>query len=437
MPDNTSITRDQLSTLFWGAELGGNANLSNHFSYAEKGQSTYSFGVPQFDVGNDDYAQRFLKENGFSAHDVRDLSKQGGLSPAELNTLDAKLQAIPQAKIDQFTDQHLDRLIGGVDAAIDQVRKQNPAAADAIGKDPKLQLSIADYENQFGSAGSQLVGFLAGKPEKLPGGTVQAGNPPTRNDLVNFVHNTKYGQDPHNAKAVESRNERFDEAMATLKLGPATKAANHASDNKTSSLEQGAHGQAVHDLQTKLAGLGYLDAKGVDGDFGPRTRNAVESFQHDHHLAMDGKVGPLTQQTLHTAQQPAATTRVLTDPQHPDHALFEQALAGVRNLDAQQGSPTEQQHLNLAAALVVEAKHEGFTHIDQVALGDNGSRVYIAQHPTSSMETTKLGSVDTVTALQAPMAQSSAAAATASAPTSAPTPPAQTSQPSQANTLTI
>ncbi|MBD8882433.1 peptidoglycan-binding protein [Rhodanobacter sp. 7MK24] len=431
MPDNTSITRDQLSTLFWGAELGGDAKLANHFSYAEKGQSTYSFGVPQFDVGNDDHAQRFLKENGFSAHDVQDLSKQGGLSRTELNTLDAKLQAIPQAKIDQFTDQHLDRLIGNVDTAIDQVRKQNPAAADAIGKDPKLQLSIADYENQFGSVGPQLVGFLAGKPEKLPGGTVQAGNPPTRNDLVNFVHNTKYGQDPHNAKAVESRNERFDEAMATLKLSPATKAANHTSDKATSTLEQGAHGQAVHDLQTKLAGLGYLDAKGVDGDFGIHTRHAVERFQHDHHLTVDGKAGPLTQQAMHSALRQHATTHGLSEPKKTDHALFEQALAGVRTLDAH-GRPTDQQRLNLAASLAAEAKQLGMTRIDQVALGDNGSRVCIAQHPTSPMEMAKFGSVDTVAALQTPMAQSSAMAASTPTPNIAPQAPViQPSAPTQ------
>lgn len=437
MPDNTCITRDQLSTLFWGAELGGSASLANRFSYAEKGRSTYSFGVPQFDVGNDDHAQKFLKENGFSDHDIRELSKQGGLSHAELNALDAKLQAIPQAKVDRLTEQHLDRLIGNVDTAIGQVRKQNPAAADAISRNPKLQLSIADYENQFGSVGPQLVGFLAGKPEKLPGGTVQSGSPPTRDDLLNFVHNTKYGQDPRNARAVESRNERFDEAMVTLKFDPATTAvSNHVSGKTDHALQQGTHGQAVHDLQTSLAGLGYLDAKGIDSDFGIHTSHAVERFQHDHHLIVDGKVGPLTQQAMHTALPRHATAPTLNHPQNPDHALFQQALAGVRTLDTH-GRPTEQQLLNLAAALVVEAKHEGFTRIDQVALGDNGSRAYIAQHPTSPMGMAKFGSVDTANALQTPMTRSSATAASMPAPTQTPPSFAQPNQPNQANTLAI
>ena len=437
MPDNIGITRDQLSTLFWGAELGGNASLANHFSHAEKGLSTYSFGMPQFDVGNDNHAQKFLKENGFSDHDIRELSKRGGLSPAELNDLDTKLQAVPQAKIDQFTKQHLDRLIGNVDAVIDLVRKQNPAAADAISKDPKLQLSIADYENQFGSVGPQLVGFLAGKPEKLPGGTVQSGNPPTRSDLLNFVHNTKYGQDPHNAKVVESRNERFDEAMGMLKLGPVTKAvSSHLSGKTDHALQQGNHGQAVHDLQTSLAGLGYLDTKGIDSDFGIRTRHAVERFQHDHHLTVDGKAGPLTQQAMHMALQQHATTPALNNPQNPDHALFEQALAGVRTLDAH-GRATEQQQLNLSAALVVEAKHQGLTRIDQVAVGDNGNRTYIAQHPTSPTEKAKFGSVDTANALQTPMTQSSATAASIPTPTQTPPSFPQPNQRSQAHTLAI
>lgn len=308
MPNNTSITPDQLSTLFFGAELGGNANVANHFSYAQKGQSTYSFGVPQFDVGNDDASQKFLKENGFTDDDIKNLSKHGGLSRTELNALDAKLQAIPQAKIDDLTKQHMDRLIGDVDKAIDQVRKLNPAAADAISKDPKLQLSIADYENQFGSVGPQLVGFLAGKEEKLQGGTIQAGNPPTRDDLLKFVHNTKYGQDPSNARAVESRNERFDAAMGKLNLGPSAPVAatpSHAPDKAHPVPEQSGPNSAVGKVQGELAQLGYQDAKGrpleVDGKLGANTRGALEKFQAEHGLTADGKIGPQTEKALQAA----------------------------------------------------------------------------------------------------------------------------------------
>ncbi|MBD8899994.1 peptidoglycan-binding protein [Rhodanobacter sp. DHG33] len=175
-------------------------------------------------------------------------------------------------------------------------------------------------------------------------------------------------------------------------------------------LEQGSHGQSTHDLQATLAGLGYLDPKGVDGQFGIGTRHAVERFQHDHHLTVDGKAGPLTQQAMHSALSQQKTAHDLTDSRHPDHALYEQALNRVHALDAKQGRSTTQESLNLAAALVVEAKHEHMTRIDQVTLGDNGSRVYIAQNPTSPMEIAKYGSVDTLTAVHTTMAQSSAAA---------------------------
>lgn len=188
---------------------------------------------------------------------------------------------------------------------------------------------------------------------------------------------------------------------------------NHASHGHHP-LEQGTHGQSVRELQTKLAAVGYLEAKGVDGNFGIYTHRAVERFQRDHHLTVDGKVGPLTQQAMHMAMQQHITAHALSDSRNPDHVLFEQALTGVYALHAHD-HPTEQQQRNLAAALVVEAKHERLTRIDQVALGDDGSRVYIAQHPLSPVEQPKFGSVDTADALQTPVARSSElAAATAS-----------------------
>lgn len=204
-------------------------------------------------------------------------------------------------------------------------------------------------------------------------------------------------------------------------------------------LHRGTHGQAVHALQADLAKLGYTDHHGkplaADGTFGIDTRYAVERFQHDHHLTVDGKVGPLTQQALHEALRKHTTTHDLTNPRNPDHVLFEQALAGVRTLNTH-GHPTEQQQRNLAAALIVEAKREGFTRIDQVALSDDGGRVYMTQHPASLLEAVKLSSVETVAALETSMEQSMAAAAAMPPPTTTPSAPIlQPSQPTQALTL--
>lgn len=63
-------------------------------------------------------------------------------------------------------------------------------------------------------------------------------------------------------------------------------------------LRQGAHGDGVERLQSNLRQLGYLNAHAVDGQFGPHTMAAVERFQHDHGLAVDGIVGSVTRQRL-------------------------------------------------------------------------------------------------------------------------------------------
>lgn len=54
----------------------------------------------------------------------------------------------------------------------------------------------------------------------------------------------------------------------------------------------------IKQLQDSLNRLGYVDAAGcelaVDGDYGRRTRLAVEDFQRSHGLVADGIAGPLT-----------------------------------------------------------------------------------------------------------------------------------------------
>jgi len=50
-------------------------------------------------------------------------------------------------------------------------------------------------------------------------------------------------------------------------------------------------GEDVAELQSRLGSLGFDTGK-VDGIFGPDTGAAVIDFQHNRHLAEDGKVGP-------------------------------------------------------------------------------------------------------------------------------------------------
>lgn len=332
MSDSATITREQLRTVYIATELGGNAGDSKRFSYAKLGSSSYSFGQLQYDVDHNPDARAFLQENGFAADDIKDLRSHGGLSDKRVEALDAKMQMIPQAKMDQFTNVQLDKTIASVGDVIDDVRKQKPAAADAIAQDSKLQLGIADYINQFGPPGSQFVGFLAENQQILAGGKVQAGHPPTREDVQTFIESGKFGQNPHNARGIAGREAHFNEAMGELGLGPVARTHSQTEGIAGSTLKQGAHGETVTDLQTKLSGLGYLDAKSIDGDFGIHTRHAVERFQTDQGLTADGKVGSLTMGPLNAAvrdkQIPDFTSnsgpilRDFTDPNHPQNALY-------------------------------------------------------------------------------------------------------------------
>ncbi|MCX3064081.1 peptidoglycan-binding protein [Streptomyces beihaiensis] len=51
-------------------------------------------------------------------------------------------------------------------------------------------------------------------------------------------------------------------------------------------------------LQRNLVGLGYLGAGGVDGVYGPATKDAVLAFQSDNSLEVDGIAGPQTDAAL-------------------------------------------------------------------------------------------------------------------------------------------
>lgn len=64
-------------------------------------------------------------------------------------------------------------------------------------------------------------------------------------------------------------------------------------------LQKGSEGESVKAMQIMLKSYGYdLGQAGIDGEFGPATENAVEAFQEDNDLEVDGKCGPKTWATL-------------------------------------------------------------------------------------------------------------------------------------------
>ncbi|MEO0408770.1 MAG: peptidoglycan-binding protein, partial [Cyanobacteria bacterium P01_A01_bin.135] len=70
-------------------------------------------------------------------------------------------------------------------------------------------------------------------------------------------------------------------------------------------LERSESGDAVADLQRRLATLNYYDGP-IDGSYGPQTEEAVSQFQADNNLATDGVAGPATLAAIEQSPAPVA-----------------------------------------------------------------------------------------------------------------------------------
>ena len=176
-------------------------------------------------------------------------------------------------------------------------------------------------------------------------------------------------------------------------------------------LEHGSHGAAVHTLQVDLAKLDYTDAHGrlikPDGGFGTDTHHAVEAFQRDHYLKVDGKVGHDTQTALQAAMQ-ARTSTSLDNPRHADHSIYRQSLACLHDAESQRGIAPGLHSERVAAALVPAAKSEGITHIDRVLLSERGDRAFVEQKGSLPGINDKIAFVDLDKAIHTTIAQSTA-----------------------------
>lgn len=124
-------------------------------------------------------------------------------------------------------------------------------------------------------------------------------------------------------------------------------------------LKQGARGDDVRTLQADLAVLGYTSNKGEplesDGDFGPGTKAAVEAFQRDSSLKVDGVAGyqtlgamqaqrevlergtpalaPALEGLTHVSDvsRPGAGINPYNDPSHPDYGLHAELRERIPN----------------------------------------------------------------------------------------------------------
>ncbi|WNG62024.1 N-acetylmuramoyl-L-alanine amidase [Archangium gephyra] len=78
-------------------------------------------------------------------------------------------------------------------------------------------------------------------------------------------------------------------------------------------LSEGSNGPDVQRLQAVLIQLGYLSGK-ADGDFGPKTKQALTRFQRDWRLTQDGEYGPRTRAALLKALVPVKKPPVVSKP---------------------------------------------------------------------------------------------------------------------------
>jgi peptidoglycan hydrolase-like protein with peptidoglycan-binding domain len=83
--------------------------------------------------------------------------------------------------------------------------------------------------------------------------------------------------------------------------------------NQGPTIQQGSVGNDVRRLQRLLVMMKQLDFTGIDGNFGPRTKDAVRSFQQGNGLTVDGIVGPATWAKL---------------PADPDTPLLQEGASG-------------------------------------------------------------------------------------------------------------
>lgn len=313
------------------------------------------------------------------------------------------------------------------------------------------KLILIDTKNQYGDAVNDgLKKFISLRdtdaamdmPGRRHGATIKMEGSLGLDDLVRYKLETHYGQTGRGAKDVlrriahcveaagvkDTKAGLSDEEKEFFKSGLKTYLMDHGRDTamldsvelkalaelggRTPILKLGSKGPEVANVQRELAALGYQHQGRPlkdDGDFGPTTRAAVEDFQRKHDLDLDGKVGKDTAQALEqaTLQRSALAALTLDRSQHPGHPMFQQALAGIGQLDQAQGRPTDFLSYNLSGALALSAQKEGLERIDRVILSDDASRA-IAVQDAMGAPLRRFASVDVVSGINTPPAQSSA-----------------------------
>ncbi|MGK2911376.1 MAG: XVIPCD domain-containing protein, partial [Sphingobium sp.] len=291
---------------------------------------------------------------------------------------DTRLQA---AMLAEFTRENIARAsqIGGIDEAANVYAMHNLGTGDG----PRFLEALRDNPDaRVGSVLSDRV--ISGNPALYGDGSRTIAQ-------AYAAMGEKMNQyEPYAQEAVQGL------PSGTLSAGGPT--APVRSPMADGMLVQKEHGQAVKTMQEKLFGLGYTGTDGkplvADGDFGPSTRQAVEQFQRDQRLTVDGKAGPKTLEALAAAVQarepatmadtPAAPS--MADPGHPDHARYRDTLEKLQTLEQQRAQgglsalfADRQQMENAAGQVVFESRVSGMNQVDSVVARLDGQGLFAVQ----------------------------------------------------------
>ena len=239
-----------------------------------------------------------------------------------------------------------------------------------------------------------------------------------------YAKNIKAGMSPD--QAYRALNGDPDKFVQTSKAEPA-RSADPMADGV---LKREERGDAVKHLQEALNKAGIRDADGkplpTTGYFGEKTEAAVREYQRTHGLQVDGKAGhdTLTSLGLPTAQaaaeqktteqkaaeqksaaagaaqmsaagekpsvppgqpdklaQPSQADKpLISNPNHPDHRLYEQALSNLKQLGPSGGFKSDDERERAAAAVAADAKASGLKEITHISKSQapNGESYLIA-----------------------------------------------------------
>lgn len=140
-----------------------------------------------------------------------------------------------------------------------------------------------------------------------------------------------------------------------------------------------------------------------------RTLEAGQATSLEHPRApMDKTRSSSFGQVYDAPGKPALQTElalVLDNPDHPNHALFQQALQGVHALDPQHGRASDVHSDQLAGALVVRARQAGTTGVDHVLDNQDGSCIVAIQGALDNPAQRRVDVV-TLSAMYQPLARS-------------------------------